>query len=326
MKPLGITMGDPAGIGPEITIKTLTRTRLKNVLLIGSRAVFEAEQRQQHVSVLAGVRVDDIGRLGRFPMGRVRKRCGQAALACLERGAELLKRGEISALVTAPVSKAALRLAGFGWPGQTEFLAGRLGVKRYAMLAWTRTFKAVFVTIHLPLARVARQITAAAVVEKTVLLNEFLRLEGTPKPRIGVMGLNPHGDEFSLGEEDRIRDGIRRVRRRGIDAAGPFPADTLVGRAGFDGLVAMYHDQAMIPAKMLGGGVNTTLGLGRIRTSPLHGVAYEIAGQGTAEENSMRSAIRLAQRLVRATVESSDGSLRRGTARESDIRVGPVPA
>ncbi len=296
--PVAITIGDPAGIGPEIIIKALVRMRLKDVLLIGPRAVFEAEQRKQHASVLAGTRVDDVGRTGRFSMGRVQKRCGQAALACLEHGAELLARGEISALVTAPVSKETLRLAGFRWPGQTEFLAERLGAKRYAMLAWTRTFKAVFVTIHLPLARVARHVTATAVVEKTTLLDEFLRIEGNPEPRIGVMALNPHGEEFSLGEEARIADGILRARRRGIDVAGPFPADTLVGRAGFDGLVAMYHDQAMIPAKLSGGGVNVTLGLGRIRTSPLHGTAFDIAGRGQARLDSMIAAIRLARRIA----------------------------
>jgi 4-hydroxythreonine-4-phosphate dehydrogenase len=268
-------------------------------LLVGSRTIFGAEQRKQHASVLAGIKIDDVGRAGRFSMGRVQKRCGQAALACLEHGAELLGRGEVSALVTAPVSKETLRLAGFRWPGQTEFLAERLGAKRYAMLAWTRTFKAAFVTIHLPLARVARQITAPAVAGKVVLLDEFLRLEGNPEPRIGVMALNPHGGEFSLGEEARIAEGIRRARRRGIDADGPFPADTLVGRAGFDGLVAMYHDQAMIPAKLSGGGVNVTLGLGRIRTSPLHGTAFDIAGRGQARPDSMIAAIRLARRTAR---------------------------
>ena len=289
-------MGDPAGIGPEIVIKALARARTGNVLLIGSRTVFEAEQRKQQVSVLNRVKVDDVGRAGGFSPGRVQKRCGRAALACLEHGAELLRRGEVSALVTAPVSKEALRLAGFGWPGQTEFLAERLGAKRHAMLAWTRTFKAAFVTIHLPLARVARRITAAAVLEKAALLAEFLRLEGNPEPHIGVMAFNPHGDEFSLGEEKRIAEGVRRARRRGINAAGPFPADTLVGRAGFDGLVAMYHDQAMIPAKLTGPGVNVTLGLGRVRTSPLHGTAFDIAGRGQARPDSMIAAIRLARR------------------------------
>ena len=229
---------------------------------------------------------------------------GQAALACLEQGAELLDRGEASALVTGPVSKEALRLAGFRWPGQTEFLAERLGAKRYAMLAWTRTFKAIFVTIHLPLAQVSRHVTAASVAGKVVLLDEFLRLEGNPEPRIGVMALNPHGGEFSLGEEARIVEGVRRARRGGIDAAGPFPADTLVGRSGFDGLIAMYHDQAMIPAKLAGDGVNVTLGLGRVRTSPLHGTAFDIAGRGQARPDSMIAAIRLARRSARQTTDA----------------------
>jgi len=297
--PIGITMGDPAGIGPEIIVKALAGLRPGSVLLIGSRRVFEEEQRRQSAVALPGNAVSDpVGRVGRFSMGKKQKRCGAAALASLEHGVELLRRGEIRALVTAPVSKQALRMAGFRWPGQTEFLAERLGAKRHAMLAWTRRFKSVFVTIHLPLSLVARRITTAAVLEKTELLHGFLVREGNPEPRIGVMSLNPHGSEFSRGEEARIREAVRRARRAGIDAHGPVPADALVARSGdYDGCVAMYHDQAMIPAKMAGNGVNVTLGLGRVRTSPLHGVAFDIAGTGRASSGSMEAAIRLARRL-----------------------------
>ena len=217
----------------------------------------------------------------------------------------------MSALVTAPVSKAALRMAGFTWPGQTEFLAERLGAKHHAMLAWTPKFKVVFVTIHEPLARVSRHITAAAMAEKTGLLDRFLRDSGVTRPRICVMAFNPHAAEFSLGEEKRIAAGVALARKAGINAVGPIPADAAVARAvaprpsplapRFDGHVAIYHDQAMIPAKLLGrgSGVNVTLGLGRIRTSPLHGVAFDIAGKGIASPESMLAAIRLAQRLVR---------------------------
>lgn len=294
-------MGDPSGIGPEVTIRALAEMRLRNVLLIGSREVFEGEQRRQGAAVLPGDSVvDPIVKMGRFSMGSVQKRCGEAAYACLERGVELLIKDEISGLVTAPVSKEALRLAGFRWPGQTEFLAERLGAKRHAMLAWTPRFKAVFVTIHLPLSLVARRITTAAVIEKTELLVERLRWEGIAHPRIGVMAFNPHGGEFGRGEEERIHEAVRRSRRRGIDACGPVPADALVARMDvYDGCVAMYHDQAMIPAKMAGNGVNVTLGLGAIRTSPLHGTAFDIAGSGVASAASMKAAIRLGRRLSR---------------------------
>jgi len=295
-------MGDPAGIGPEVVVKALARVRRGSFVLIGSREVFESEQRRQGVSVLSGNEiVDPVGRLGRFSMGKVQKPCGEAAYACLEKGVELLNQRRISGLVTAPVSKEALRQAGFRWPGQTEFLAEGLGSSSFAMLAWTPKFKAVFVTIHLPLSQVGRHITPELVAEKTVLLDRFLRLEGKQKPGIAVMALNPHADEFSQGEEDRIRAGIRLAGRAGVQAEGPIPADAAVASpTAFDGFVAMYHDQAMIPAKLLGrdAGVNVTLGLGRVRTSPLHGVAFDIAGQGRASEASTLAAIRLARRLA----------------------------
>ena len=304
-------MGDPAGIGPEIVLKALSRRPRRRCRVFGSLAVFEREQRRLGTKVDLSCVEDVAGRLGTFKMGRAQRNCGAAAFACLKAGIQELKSGGVSALVTAPVSKEALRMAGFRWPGQTEFLAERLGAKRHAMLAWTPRFKVVFVTIHEPLARVSRHITAAAVAEKTTLLDRFLRDSGVPRPRICVMAFNPHAAEFSLGEEARIAEGVARARRSGINAVGPVPADAAVARAiaprpsplapRFDGFVAMYHDQAMIPAKLLGRdhGVNLTLGLGHIRTSPLHGVAFDIAGKGIASPGSMLAAIRLAQRLVR---------------------------
>lgn len=309
-------MGDPAGIGPETILKALSQMPRLRCRVFGSRGMFEREQKRLGTEVdLSGVE-DVAGRLGVFKMGRVQRNCGAAALACLEVGVRELRENRVSALVTAPVSKEALRMAGFRWPGQTEFLAERLGSKRHAMLAWTPRFKVVFVTIHEPLARVSRHITAAAVAEKAEMLDRFLRDSGLKRPRICVMAFNPHGTEFSLGEEERIAAGVARARKAGINAVGPVPSDAAVssvsatrpldsltpGPLSFDGFVAMYHDQAMIPAKLLGRdrGVNVTLGLGRIRTSPLHGVAFDIAGRGIASPGSMISAIRLAQRLSRS--------------------------
>ncbi len=309
--PIGITVGDPAGIGPEIVLKALARMPRLRPRVIGPRDVFEREQKRLRTGVDLNLVDDSVESPGRYEYGKPQARCGSTALLALEMGVYRLLKGGISALVTAPVSKEALRMAGFRWPGQTEFLAERLGSKRHAMLAWTPKFKVVFVTIHEPLARVSRNITAAAVAEKTELLNKFLSDTGVKRPRIGVMALNPHGVEFSLGEEERIAAGVARARRAGINASGPIPADAAVAQANakrqtpianrFDGYVAMYHDQAMIPAKLLGRdqGVNLTLGLGHIRTSPLHGVAFDIAGKGVASPGSMLAAIRLAQRLVR---------------------------
>jgi len=323
--PIGISAGDPAGIGPEIILKALERMPRLRCRVFGSRGVFEREQKRLGTNVDPSCVEDVTGQVGVFKMGRAQRNCGAVALACLEAGVRGLRENRISALVTAPVSKKALRMAGFSWPGQTEFLAERLGSKRHAMLAWTPKFKVVFVTIHEPLARVSGHISAAAVAEKADLLNRFLRDTGVKRPRICVMALNPHGAEFSLGEEERIAAGVVQARKAGISAVGPIPADAataglsrvrpssiVLGRGGpcrtarpsdlpFDGFVAMYHDQAMIPAKLLGRdqGVNLTLGLGRIRTSPLHGVAFDIAGQGIASPGSMLAAIRLAQRLSR---------------------------
>jgi 4-hydroxy-L-threonine phosphate dehydrogenase PdxA len=206
-------MGDPAGIGPEIILKSLAHIPRLRCRVFGSRGVFELEQKRLGTEVDLSCVEDVAGRLGAFKMGRVQRNCGAAALACLEVGVTELRENHVSALVTAPVSKEALRMAGFRWPGQTEFLAERLGSKRQAMLAWTPKFKAVFVTIHEPLARVSRYITAAAVAEKTELLNCFLSDTGVTRPRICVMAFNPHAAEFSLGEEERIAVGIARARK-----------------------------------------------------------------------------------------------------------------
>ncbi|MEO0070809.1 MAG: 4-hydroxythreonine-4-phosphate dehydrogenase PdxA [candidate division WOR-3 bacterium] len=300
---VGITMGDPAGIGPEIILKALRGTKRKNIVLIGSLAVFEEEKKRLRINTDLP-QIIDTGSVGKYQMGRVEKNSGVAALKALELGVTLLKEEKIAALVTAPVAKEALRLAGFSYPGQTELLAARLGVRRYAMLAWSPNFKVVFVTIHLPIAQVSRHITTAAVREKIYLLDKFLRLEGSRHPKIAVFALNPHSEEFSLGEEKKIAQAVTWARKQGIIADGPFPADSLFARGKeFDGFVAMYHDQAMIPAKILskGKGVNVTLGLGKIRTSPLHGVAFDIAGKGIASASSMLAAIKLAQHLIRGS-------------------------
>jgi 4-hydroxythreonine-4-phosphate dehydrogenase len=313
---LGITMGDPAGIGPEILLKALAAMPRLRPVIFGSRAVLEREQRRLRTSADLSLVDDSVPNPGRFRMGRAQKNCGTAAFAALEAGVAALKQGSISALVTAPVSKEALRLAGFRWPGQTEFLADRLGARRHAMLAWTPRFKAVFVTIHQPLGHVSRHITPDNVADKALLLDSFLRAELGRRPRICALAFNPHGHEFSLGEESWIASGVAIARKSGVDAVGPVPADAALAslarapHSAFDirhsslpcdGFVAMYHDQAMIPAKLLarGQGVNVTLGLGRIRTSPLHGTAFDIAGKGIADPRSMLAAIRLALRLAR---------------------------
>lgn len=304
---IGITLGDPAGVGPETVLRAVQESGARDLLLIGSEEVLAREARRLKVGY-DGAGVIDTGPVGKYDYGRVQKSCGEAAWRALEMGVELLKNGTIGALVTAPVSKEALRLAGFPFPGQTEFLAQRLRARCYAMLAWSRRFKVIFVTIHMPLRQVAPLITARAVREKILLLDAFLRQEnrrrykGSRGPRIAVLAFNPHGKEFSSGEERRIESAIKAVQRKGVEASGPIPADAIFAHLDdFDGFVAMYHDQAMIPAKILsrGRGVNVTLGLKKFRTSPLHGVAFDIAGRGVASHHSTLAAIRLARKLAR---------------------------
>jgi 4-hydroxythreonine-4-phosphate dehydrogenase len=323
--PLGISCGDPSGIGPEIILKALQRLPRLKVRVIGPLDAFERAQRRLKTGVDLSVVDDAVESPGRFEFGKVQKNCGTTALLALELGAHLLKTGEVGALVTAPVSKSALRLAGFSFPGQTEFLAQRLGARHTAMLAWTPRFKAAFVTIHLPLAHVSRHITPEAVLEKLRLLAEFLRSESSgvkrsassdKRPPIAVLAFNPHSREFSLGEEDWIAEAVATARREGINCVGPVPADAAIASLSvsrslglsvarslprYSAFLCAYHDQAMIPAKLLGrdSGVNVTLGLGRVRTSPLHGVAFDIAGKGVANPGSMLAAVRLARRLAR---------------------------
>uniref|UniRef100_A0A7C4CB61 4-hydroxythreonine-4-phosphate dehydrogenase PdxA n=1 Tax=candidate division WOR-3 bacterium TaxID=2052148 RepID=A0A7C4CB61_UNCW3 len=222
---VGITMGDPAGIGPEIVLRALDRMPRLRPRIIGARSVFARLQCRLGTGVDLNLVDDSVPAPGRFRMGEAQTVCGRAALAALENGVGLLREGRVSALVTAPVSKEALRLAGFGWPGQTEFLAERLGARHHAMLAWTPRFKVIFVTIHVPLAHVSRHITARAVAEKVRLLDDFLRREGKRRPRICVMALNPHAHEFTLGEERRIGRGVELARRAGVVAVGPVPAE-----------------------------------------------------------------------------------------------------
>jgi 4-hydroxythreonine-4-phosphate dehydrogenase len=302
---IGISLGDPAGIGIEITLKAFPKFRGQPITLVGSMSALQRTARKLQLPVPSGVSCVDIGFRPAVRFGRAQRAAGECALQSLETSTHLLAENRIDGIVTAPVSKEALRLAGFEFPGQTEFLAARLNARRHAMLAYAplsegRTLRIVFATIHCPIAEVPRSVTARLVAEKIRLLDDFLRRsENLPRPRIAVLALNPHAWEFTLGEEVKITRGIRLAS--GIRAEGPFPADSisfLLQR--YDGIIAMYHDQAMIPAKLLaqGRGVNVTLGLPCVRTSPLHGTAFDIAGKGVASPASMEAAIELCLRLT----------------------------
>jgi 4-hydroxythreonine-4-phosphate dehydrogenase len=298
---IAITMGDPGGIGPEVAIKAACDPRVIRAcepVVIGDSAVLER----------AAGGPERTGRAGRSSAPT--RTGGAAAGRAIEEAVRLALAGEVAGVVTAPVSKQSLALAGYGMVGHTEIIAGLTGARRYAMMMTSPRMRVVFVTTHLPLEEVARTLSARAVLEKIVLARDYLRrFEGARSPRIAVCGLNPHcGEGGALSGEERrvIEPAIRKARRAGIRAAGPYPAEVVFGErvaGGFAAIVAMYHDQGMIPIKMREPEevVNITIGLPIVRTSPGHGTAFDIAGKGVADPRSMIRAtlecVRLAKRL-----------------------------
>jgi 4-hydroxythreonine-4-phosphate dehydrogenase len=301
---IGITLGDPAGIGPEIILKALFKIRnpQTKIRIIGSFTILDDLKKKLKIKLDLEPLVYDVIPGFKYQFGKTNKRCGMAALQALDIAIELLKVGKIKGIVTAPICKESLRFAGFRYPGHTEFLADEFKVKKYAMLAYSPQLKITFVTIHKPLKEVAKYISIEKVLEKILLLNDFLKKDlSIKRPALGVLSLNPHSFEFSAGEEEKIAKAINQANRFGIKAVGPFPADTINELMNkFDGLVAMYHDQGMIPMKLLARdqGVNVTLGLPYPRTSPLHGCAFDIAGKGIANPSSMQKAIELCLKLT----------------------------
>jgi 4-hydroxythreonine-4-phosphate dehydrogenase len=281
---IGITLGDPAGIGPEVMKAAL-----------GS------------MEIAAGCGVELIGStVGHIP-GKPTDASARAAVEAMEEAARRLLAGEIQAVVTGPVCKHALHRVGFEFPGQTEFFAARAGVEDFAMCLTGGALTVALVTAHVPLARVASLLSVEEIVRVGRLLQDFLILRGKKNPRIAVAGLNPHaGEQGDMGREeiDIIAPAVACLSQMG-NFVGPLPPDTLFHRAvegDFDGVLCMYHDQGLIPLKLhaFHEGVNVTLGLPFIRTSPDHGTAFDIAGRGIARPDSMRQAIRLAAELAMA--------------------------
>ena len=328
---IGVTMGDPLGIGPEVLVKALAdpavRRLAKFVVYGRNEALLAAAERSQvpldwfrvdatseraqEGSVLAPLVLDytaegllDGTRPGPTRFGGIlSKAFVEDAITDAMRPSGDPRR--IDAVVTGPISKESWALAGFKWPGHTELLAFRTKAKRHAMMFDSPRLRVALATAHLPLMDVRNVLTIGRVYDPIDLGHEFCRQLGIAKPRIAVCGLNPHaGENGMFGDEDTriIRPAIDAARRIGIDAHGPFPADTIFIRAAagdWDLVVAMYHDQGLIPVKLLGWdkAVNVTVGLPIVRTSPDHGTAFDIAGQGKASEGSMKAAIELAVRL-----------------------------
>ena len=285
---VAITTGDPSGIGPEICAKAIRDPRV--VLAC--------------TPVLYGPHTD--ADLKPFPVGRVNATAGRVAYESIVAAVEDVRAGRADALVTAPINKEAFAAAGLDWKGHTDLLAHLCGVRDVAMMFWSERLRVVLATVHLALRDVPAALTESRLLETIRLTAASLPRFGFAAPRIGVAGLNPHAGERGLmgrEEEDVMRPAIARAVADGLAVSGPFPADTLFVRAArgeFDAVVAAYHDQGLVPVKLLafGRAVNVTLGLPIIRTSVDHGTAFDIARQGVADEGSLIEAILLATRLA----------------------------
>jgi len=308
---IGITMGDAAGIGPEVVLKSLADTSLTQnsaITIIGDAAHLRRVADIFGLSeVLDRVNVTDLANLpADIEMGVDAAVTGRASAENIVRAVEMWRAGEIDAIATAPISKKAIALGGYDFPGHTEFLAQLTGTEQFAMSFFADKLRVVLLSTHLSLLHAIALVKTDALVELIAFSDKQLeRLLGR-KVKLAVAGLNPHASEgglFGREEIDEIIPAVDRCRELGIDVSGPFSPDTIFLRCSqgeFDACIALYHDQATIPVKALSfnSGVNVTLGLPLIRTSVDHGTAYAIAGKGVAESSSMAAAIKLAAELA----------------------------
>ena len=291
---IAITVGDPAGIGPEIAVAAAQ-----------SRAVRAVCQ-----PVLYGPHTPEA--LAAFPVGQVSAEAGRASYDAVVAAVDDCRSGIVQGIATGPVHKEAFAACGLPWKGHTDLLGHLTGSAQVAMMFHSEPLRVVLATVHVALGEVPRLLTRALVEDIVTLTAQSLPDFGYPTPRIGLAGLNPHAGEHGLmghEDDDVLRPAVEACRARGIDVQGPLPGDTVFLRAtrgAFDVVVACYHDQGLIPVKLLafGQSVNVTLGLPIIRTSVDHGTAFDIARQGTADASSMVSAVTLAARLAQARIGS----------------------
>lgn len=359
MKPvLAITMGDPAGVGPELCLRALAEPSVLAVctpVVFGEAAVLE----QVRAALQAAGRFDaaqpparvvpweewerldapfapavvDCAALRGAPVrpGRISAECGRAAFAYVRQAVGEALAGRVAGVVTAPIHKEALRQAGVPYPGHTEMLAALTGTPRSCMMLWSPELVVSLVTTHIGYAQVPEALSVARVLEVIELTHEAMQQLGSGPVRLGVCGLNPHAGEhglFGRREEERfVAPAIERARQLGMDVEGPLPPDaafTPQQRRRFNAIVCLYHDQGHIPFKMLAfeTGVNVTLGLPIVRTSVDHGTAFDIAWKGVANPQSLFSAVRLAARLVQTR---ADGT-RAVPVEQRGVAAGPAPA
>lgn len=322
MKKIAITMGDPAGIGAEIIVKALYGAEINEYctpIIIGNRSVIEDAIRllKLHVKLHVisspeesnpapgSIELIDTGQIKNYEKCKATAEGGKACVAYIKKAVEFANEKRIDAVVTAPISKEALKLAGFQWHGHTELLAELTGAKDYAMMLIGGLIRVILVTTHTSLRSVPDLITKESVLKTIYLAKKACEMMGIKNPKIAVAGLNPHAGEagiFGNEEINEIQPAVEEAVKQGIPAKGPFPPDTVFYKAykgDIDIIVCMYHDQGLIPLKMISfdEGVNVTVGLPIIRTSPDHGTAYDIAWKGKASPSSILEAIKLASIL-----------------------------
>ncbi|MDR4317941.1 4-hydroxythreonine-4-phosphate dehydrogenase [Niallia circulans] len=328
VKPIvGITMGDAAGVGPEIILKSLDKEEMYTIsrpLVIGdSKILNRAKQFVNSDLAIQNISVEEINEITydygtvycldlnlldeTLPVGKVAPEAGNAAFQYLAKAIELAKENKIHAICTAPLNKEALHKGGHKYPGHTEILADLTGTQDFSMMLSAPNLKVIHVTTHVGILDAVKMINPERVYHVIKLAHDTLQKAGISNPKIAVCGINPHAGEnglFGYGEEEeKVIPAVERAQKEGIEAVGPLPADTLffrTVRGDFDIVVAMYHDQGHGPVKVLGldAGVNITVGLPIIRTSVDHGTAFDIAGKGIADEKSLMEAMRQAVELA----------------------------
>lgn len=317
---IGITMGDPGGIGPEILVKSIVNKEIQKIskpVVLGDAAIMEEavnfldasmeicildrpdQFKEKHINLLPSSSLDP----ETCKLSSPTRESGKAMADYITRGTSLAMDNQIQALVTCPITKTGLQMAGIPFPGHTELIASQTNTQNFAMMLAGTRLKVVLVTIHMPLNKVAANLTQETIIKKVSLTRQSLiHRFGISSPKIAVAGLNPHAGESSMfgrEEESIILPAVNQAKKMGIDLEGPLPPDTVFYHAvngKYDAVICMYHDQGLIPFKLVHfkDGVNTTLGLPIIRTSVDHGTAYDIAWKGIAHPDSLIEAIKMA--------------------------------
>ena len=317
-KRLGITLGDVAGIGPEITLK-IGKEYLNQIIVYGSFDVLTYYKNRYRYDFVLNKIIDPLEAkddvmniidqfpisIEEFAIGKLSAECGKRAYLYLEKAIKDALDEKIGAIVTCPLNKEALHKAGYNYAGHTEILASLTNTNEYGMLLWSDKLKVIHVSTHCSLRQAIERVQKERIIKTTLLAYETLKRSGIAKPKIAIAGLNPHAGEnglFGTEEIQEIIPAIHCLQEQGLDVKGPFPPDTVFLKClkkEYDLVVAMYHDQGHIPLKLLDfdGGVNVTVGLPIIRTSVDHGTAFDIAGTNVADPSSLIKALKLAKKL-----------------------------